>query len=100
MLPAVPRYRGTVFGAGSWPELVGQIGKRTAVANNAQIVEGIRYGVADANAEQNALLQEQNELLRAILNKSGVYLDGKQLKKSVDKASRSSGANILIGGVV
>jgi hypothetical protein len=45
-------------------------------------------------------LQEQNELLRAILNKSGVYLDGKQLKKSVDKASRSSGANILIGGVV
>lgn len=82
------------------PELVGQIGKRTAVANNAQIVEGIRYGVADANAEQNALLQEQNELLRAILNKSGVYLDGKQLKKSVDKASRSSGANILIGGVV
>ena len=49
---------------------------------------------------KNALLQEQNELLRAILNKSGVYLDGKQLKKSVDKASRSSGANILIGGVV
>ena len=42
-------------------------------------------------------LQEQNELLRAILNKSGVYLDGKQLKKSVDKASRSSGANILVG---
>jgi len=27
-------------------------------------------------------------------------LDGKQLKKSVDKASRSSGANILVGGVV
>ena len=51
------------------PELVGQIGNRNAVANNDQIVEGIRQGVYDANSEQNALLREQNNLLRDILAK-------------------------------
>lgn len=83
------------------PELVGQIGQRTAVANTSQIVDGISIGVRDANAEQNALLMEQNELLRAILAKEGTtYLDGKALKRSLDKAGRSAGANIMAGGVM
>lgn len=83
------------------PELVGTIGGRSAVANNAQIVAGIASGVRDANAEQNALLRRQNELLMAILEKEGttVSLDGKTLKRAVDKASRESGANIMSGGV-
>lgn len=51
------------------PELVGNIGNRTAVANNDQIVSGIAGGVASANAEQNALLRQQNNLLTALLNK-------------------------------
>ena len=51
------------------PELVGTMGSRTAVANNSQIVDGIRQGVAEANGEQNLLLRQQNELLRAILAK-------------------------------
>lgn len=85
----------------SGPELVGSIGRKTAVANTAQIVDGISAGVENANAEQNGLLREQNELLRAILAKEGsVYLDGKQLKRAVDRASRNSGASILVGGVV
>lgn len=85
----------------SGPELVGQIGQRTAVANTNQIVDGISVGVRDANAEQNALLMEQNELLRAILAKEGTtYLDGKALKRSLDKAGRSAGANIMAGGVM
>lgn len=83
------------------PELVGTIGSRTAVANNAQIVEGIAAGVSDANQAQNALLREQNELLRAILAKEGVVnIDGKQIKKAYDRASRNSGASIMVGGVV
>lgn len=53
------------------PELVGSIGSRTTVANNDQIVDGIASGVAAANAEQNALLKRQNELLYGILQKSG-----------------------------
>lgn len=83
------------------PELVGSIGSRTAVANNDQIVDGIAYGVAEANGEQNALLREQNELLRAILAKdTGVKLDGKTLLRSTEKAARQRGAVIMAGGVM
>jgi phage-related protein len=56
----------------SGPEFVGRIGNRTAVANNDQITDGIASAVTAANAEQNQLLREQNELLRAILAKPGV----------------------------
>ena len=51
------------------PELVGTIGNRSAVANNEQIVEGISAGVEWANEKQNALLAEQNSLLRQLLAK-------------------------------
>ena len=50
-------------------EMVGTIGRRTAVVNNDQIVEGISAGVSDANAEQNALLREQNRILRELLER-------------------------------
>ena len=52
------------------PEMVGSMGGSTAVANNDQIVEGIASGVSSANASQNALLREQNELLKKLLQKS------------------------------
>ena len=81
------------------PEMVGTIGRRTAVANNEQIVESVASGVAEANGEQNALLREQNTLLRALLEKdSGVYLDGRQLSNSVDKYKREHGRVIVTGG--
>lgn len=51
------------------PEYVGTMGNHTAVANNEQIVTGIASGVASANAEQNALLRQQNSLLTQLLNK-------------------------------
>ena len=80
-------------------EMVGSIGRRTAVANNDQIVEGIASGVASANSESNALLREQNSLLRAMLEKeSGVYLDGKKITKSVDKYKREQGRVLVTGG--
>ena len=82
-------------------EMVGNIGRRTAVANNDQIVESIQGGVAIANEEQNALLREQNSLLRAILEKdSGVYLDGKNLANSVEKYQRERGRVLVAGGVI
>ena len=82
-------------------EMVGNIGRRTAVANNDQIVSGIAGGVAEANEEQNALLREQNSLLRAILDKdSGVYLDGKSLTNSVEKYQRERGRVLITGGVI
>ena len=82
-------------------EMVGNIGRRTAVANNDQIVAGIAGGVAEANEEQNVLLREQNSLLRAILEKdSGVYLDGKNLTNSVEKYQRERGRVLVTGGVI
>lgn len=81
-------------------ELVGRFSNgRTAVANNEQIVQGISIGVANANEQQNALLREQNELLTAILAKTGVTIDGKTLMNSVERAQRNRGANIMAGGV-
>lgn len=83
------------------PEMVGTIGRRTAVANNEQIVESVASGVAEANYEQNVLLREQNDLLRALLEKdSGVYLDGRSLSDSVDKYKREKGRVIIAGGVL
>lgn len=81
------------------PELVGTIGGQSAVANNSEIVAGISQGVASANSEQNALLREQNDLLSAILAKTGVSIDGKTLMASVERAQRQRGANIMAGGV-
>jgi hypothetical protein len=82
-------------------EMVGSIGRKTAVANNDQIVSGIAGGVAQANEEQNALLREQNSLLRALLEKdSGVYLDGKNLTNSVEKYQRERGRVLIAGGVI
>ena len=82
-------------------EMVGNIGRRTAVANNDQIVAGIAGGVAEANEEQNVLLREQNSLLRAILEKdTGTYLDGKSLTGSVEKYQRERGRVLIAGGVI
>ena len=51
------------------PELVGTIGGRTAVANNDQIIAGVASGVSAGQAEQNALLRKQNDLLAQLLRK-------------------------------
>lgn len=83
------------------PELVGNIGQKTAVVNNEQIITGISRGVENANEEQNALLREQNELLRALLNKdTTVRIGNKEIKRAYDTATRQSGASIMAGGVM
>ena len=64
--------RGDLFIANeAGAELVGQMNGKTTVANQDQIIQGIQRGVRDANADQNALLRQQNELLRGILERSG-----------------------------
>ena len=61
---------GSMFIAGeAGPEIVGTMGGRTAVANSDQIVSGVASGVAAGQAEQNALLRQQNQLLTRMLNK-------------------------------
>lgn len=82
------------------PELVGTIGGQTAVANNSQIIAGIKQGVVEAEQSQNALLREQNELLTQILAKTGTYLNGKQVTNLVEQTQRQRGASIMTGGVM
>ena len=60
------------FARESGPELVGTIGSSPAVANNDQIVDGIRAGVAEAMAKQNDILRQQNELLMRLVEKDFV----------------------------
>lgn len=81
------------------PEMVGTMGGRTAVANNDQIVAGIAGGVAAGQAEQNALLRQQNDYLRRILAKeSTVRLEpsamlGKVNRRSEEMYARNTGVN-------
>lgn len=82
----------------SGPEMVGQIGNRTAVANNDQIVQGIASGVASANAQQNALLREQNALLRDILNKNTSITTG-SISSAFERMNRREGSTVIaVGG--
>ena len=68
------------------------------MANNDQIVAGVANGVAAGQAEQNSLLRQQNEYLRALLNKeSTVKVEpssawGKFNRRSEAMYARNAGA--------
>jgi len=66
------------------PEMVGAIGGRTAVANNDQIVEGIRQGVYDA---VSAAMAQNNGDDRPIR----VYLDSREIKAGQTRVNRAWG---------
>lgn len=78
-------------------ELVGKFSNgKTAVANNDQIVDGIRSGVYDANQEQNNLLREQNKLLRQLLEKeSNAEVGVTTINKAQNKANRRYGKTLV-----
>ena len=79
-------------------ELVGSINGRTSVANQGQIIEGIQRGVAEANSEQNALLRQQNDLLRSILEKdTSVRLNASAALGRITRQSMDMYAN-MVGG--
>lgn len=76
----------------SGPELVGTIGRKTAVVNNEQIVESVSAGVEYANSKQNALLIEQNNLLRQLLEKDfGVEITANSLAKTLNRKNTRDG---------
>ena len=80
------------------PEMVGTIGGRAAVANNDEIVQGIASGVASANAAQNALLREQNSLLREIASKNMGITTG-SLVDAFGRMNRREGSTVVpVGG--
>lgn len=83
------------------PEMVGTIGSKTAVVNNDQIIAGISEGVSDANAEQNALLREEINLLRKILEKdSGVdYVGNGDIVSMLKRKNQRDGKTVIPVGV-
>lgn len=91
---------GTLFYANeAGPELVGTIGGRTAVASNNEIT-GISNAVYSTGEAQLRAMEEQNSLLRSILAKTGISIDGKEIKNAYARAKLNSGAEIGTGGIV
>ena len=80
----------------SGPEFVGSMGGHTAVANNDQIVEGIREGVEAAMERQNQLLRRQNELLQALLEKEGsAEINVSSFYQAVNRTNQRNGKTII-----
>ena len=75
-------------------EMVGTMNNRTTVANNEQIVEGIKQGVFDAMMSAVGSNNGEKQINLAL------YLDGRQIKAEIDKLSQSKGASISTGGLV
>jgi len=75
------------------PELVGQIGSRTAVANNNQIVESVSAGVYEAVREAI----KNNSVVKNSPTEVKLYLDGKQITSAVERHQRERGLTLLGG---
>lgn len=67
------------------PELVGNIGGRTAVANNQQIVSAVSSGVASATERVMARYMNNNDHGGAEVP---IYLDGEQIGTILEKSNR------------
>ena len=77
-------------------EMVGSLSGHTAVANNDQIVEGIREGVEAAMERQNQLLRRQNELLQALLEKEGsAEINVSSFYQAVNRTNQRNGKTII-----
>lgn len=76
-------------------EMVGAIGRRTAVANNDQIVEGIAAGVTVAN---DAVVEAINILTRVLESKDmTVNIGDEDVGRSYDRYKNNRGINVNKG---
>lgn len=73
-------------------EMVGAIGNRVAVANNDQIISGIKQGVYEAVMEAMMAVMGQDEGVPEVIHTS-VELDGKVLVEQTDEVRRRRGWN-------
>lgn len=76
-------------------EMVGAMGRRTAVANNDQIVEGISAGVSIAN---DGVIAAIYALLNVVEEKDfSVNIGDNQIGESYDRYNRARGVRVNIG---
>lgn len=90
---------GSLFIAGErGAELVSSTGHGTNVANQNQIAASVAEGVEYANEEQNALLREQNELLRDLLRKdftAVAQITTGQIRNALDRDNKRAGTTLV-----
>lgn len=66
------------------PEMVGQVGRKTAVANNEQITQGIAIAVRDANQDLISVMYSvASQIVRAVEEGGDVYMDGYKVGERV-----------------
>ena len=75
------------------PEMVGRMGSRNVVANNDQIVQGIAYGVAEANDALIAVAYAvADRVVQAIANKDmNTYIDSRKITTAQTQRNRAYG---------
>lgn len=105
----IPQYASGTLNAGSMfiageagAELVGHVGGRTEVLNQSQLASTMYASVASANANQNRLLQEQNGLLRELINKQGnmrAYITSGDVVDGLTQRNRRDGRTVVAVGV-
>lgn len=87
------------------PELVGKIGRKTAVANNDQITTGIYNSVYDANENVvNAVYAMAQQIVRAVEdNRAVVNVGGKDLARDmaseISQINKERGTSLVNRGV-
>ena len=74
------------FASERGPELVGTMGGHTAVANNDQIVEGIRQGVYEAVSAAMSNGGNNDVSVK-------VYLDSREIKNGQSRLNRALGVS-------
>ncbi len=79
----------------SGAEMVGAMGRRTAVANNDQIVEGISAGVTNAN---DGVIAAIYSLINVVESKDmDVYIGDDEIGHSYDRYNQSRGRRVNVG---
>ena len=106
---SIPQYAkgtinaGSLFVAGeAGAEVVGNINGRTEVLNQSQIAQAMANSMLQANAHQNAILQEQNNLLRQLLAKDTnvtAILSTSSLVDGANRQNKRAGKTIIPIGV-
>lgn len=86
----------------SGPEIVAQVGHKTQVANNDQIVRSIQTATENANAEGNYYLAQAVSLLQRISEKDTTVIASistDSITNGLDRQNRRSGRTVVpIGG--
>lgn len=105
----IPQYANGTLNAGSMfiagengAEIVGNVGGRTEVLNQSQIAQAMASSMMQANVQQNAILQEQNSLLRQLLAKDSTVtavLSTSSLIDGANRQNRRTGRAVIPVGV-